>query len=302
MDKSAILTAITAAFRKEFQTGLESVKPDYTTVAMTIPSNTATNTYAWLGKFPQMREWVGSRQIEKMNKQAMSLDNKKFEATVGVARTDIEDDQVGMYRPMMAAMGESAAALPDTLVWGLLKKGKTTVGYDGQYFFDTDHPVYEKSDGTGQNMPHSNLTTGTDNDAPTFYVVDDTKTLKPLIFQNRTDPEFETKFDPSKSDRVFMEDEYLYGSRRRCNAGFGLWQLMHMAEKTELTRENLAAIIVKMQKIKADGGYVLNVKPSLLVVPPELEDKARELLEADKINGTTNTFKGRLKLHVCVHL
>lgn len=65
MDKSAILTAITAAFRKEFQTGLESVKPDYTAVAMTIPSNTATNTYAWLGKFPQMREWVGSRQIEK---------------------------------------------------------------------------------------------------------------------------------------------------------------------------------------------------------------------------------------------
>ncbi|HHO0666037.1 TPA: Mu-like prophage major head subunit gpT family protein [Neisseria meningitidis] len=302
MDKSAILTAITAAFRKEFQTGLESVKPDYTAVAMTIPSNTATNTYAWLGKFPQMREWVGSRQIEKMNKQAMSLDNKKFEATVGVARTDIEDDQVGMYRPMMAAMGESAAALPDTLVWGLLKKGKTTVGYDGQYFFDTDHPVYEKSDGTGQNTPHSNLTTGTDNDAPTFYVVDDTKTLKPLIFQNRTDSEFETKFDPSKSDRVFMEDEYLYGSRRRCNAGFGLWQLMRMAEKTALTRENLAAIIVKMQKIKADGGYVLNVKPSLLVVPPELEDKARELLEADKINGTTNTFKGRLKLHVCVHL
>lgn len=54
----------------------------------------------------------------------MSLENKKFEATVGVARTDIEDDQVGMYRPMMAAMGESAAALPDTLVWGLLKKGK----------------------------------------------------------------------------------------------------------------------------------------------------------------------------------
>ena len=146
------------------------------------------------------------------------------------------------------------AALPDTLVWGLLKKGKTTIGYDGQYFFDVDHPVFENHDGTGQNTPYSNLTTGTDNDAPTFYVVDDTKTLKPLIFQNRTETEFETKFDPSKSDRVFMEDEYLYGSRRRCNAGFGLWQLMHMAEKTALTRENLAKIIVQMQKTKADGG------------------------------------------------
>ena len=51
----------------------------------------------------------------------MSLENKKFEATVGVARTDIEDDQAGMYRPMMAAMGESAA-LPDTLVWGCSKR------------------------------------------------------------------------------------------------------------------------------------------------------------------------------------
>ena len=283
MDKAAILTALTAQFRKEFQNGLASVEPSFSAIAMTIPSSTATNTYAWLGKFPKMREWVGSRQIGKMAKQAMSLENKKFEATVGVERTDIEDDQVGMYRPMMQAMGESAATLADDLVWGLLPKGKTTLCYDGQNFFDSDHPVFANNDGTGANTPTSNITTGTDNDAPTWYVVDDTKTLKPLIFQERTAPEFETKFDPG-------------------NAGFGLWQLAHMAEKTALNRANLAKIIAQMMTIKADGGYVLNVKPSLLVVPPQLEDAARELLEADKINGTTNTFKGRLKLHVSVHL
>lgn len=143
---------------------------------------------------------------------------------------------------------------------------------------------------------------GTDEDAPAWYVMDDTKTLKPLVFQSRTEPEFETKFDPAKSDKVFMEDVYLYGSRRRCAAGFGLWQLAHMAEKTKLTKENLEAVIVKMLRLQANGGYKLDVKPSLLVVPPELEGTARELLEADKINGTTNTFKGRLKLHVSVHL
>lgn len=302
MDKSAILVALTAAFRKEFQDGLDAVSTTYKQVAMTIPSTTATNTYAWLGKFPKMREWVGQRQIKKMGNQAMSLANKKFEATVGVERTDIEDDQVGMYRPMMKAMGESAAELADELVWPLLPKGKSTVCYDGQYFFDTDHPVFANADGTGTNTPASNITTGTDNTAPTWYVIDDTKTLKPFIFQERTAAEFETKFDPSKSDKVFMEDIYLYGSRRRCNAGYGLWQLAHMAEKTALNRANLAKIVAKMQTIKSDGGYVLNVKPSLLVVPPELEDAARELLEADKINGTTNTFKGRLKLHVSVHL
>ncbi|WP_238373522.1 Mu-like prophage major head subunit gpT family protein, partial [Kingella kingae] len=26
---------------------------------------------------------------------------------------------------------------------------------------------------------------------------------------------------------VFMDDVYLYGARRRCNGGFGLWQLAH---------------------------------------------------------------------------
>lgn len=302
MDKAAILLALTTAFRKEFQNGLEAVKPSYTTVAMTVPSTTTINTYAWLGKFPKMREWVGQRQIKKMAKQAMSLANKKFESTVGVERTDIEDDQVGMYRPMMQAMGESAAALPDELVWGLLKNGKTTTCYDGQYFFDTDHPVFANADGTGANTPTANITVGTDTTVPTWYVIDDTKTLKPLIFQDRTAPEFETKFDPSKSDKVFMEDVYLYGVRRRCNAGFGLWQLAHCAEKTALNRANLAKIIAHMMTIKSDGGYMLDVKPSLLVVPPQLEDAARELLEADKINGTTNTFKGRLKLHVSVHL
>lgn len=77
MDKAAILVALTAAFRKEFQDGLDAVSTTYKQVAMTIPSTTATNTYAWLGKFPKMREWVGQRQIKKMGNQAMSLANKK---------------------------------------------------------------------------------------------------------------------------------------------------------------------------------------------------------------------------------
>ena len=44
MDKAAILTALTAQFRKEFQNGLASVEPSFSAIAMTIPSSTATNT------------------------------------------------------------------------------------------------------------------------------------------------------------------------------------------------------------------------------------------------------------------
>lgn len=302
MDKSAILTAINSQFAKEFQAGLESVKPSYTAIAMTVPSSTAINTYGWLGKFPKMREWVGQRQIERMSTEAMALANKKYEATVGVERTDIEDDQVGMYRPMMQAMGESAAALPDELVWGLLKQGKTSKCYDGKNFFAKDHPVNSKHDGSGKDTPTANMTTGEVADAPSWYLIDDTKVLKPLVFQSRTEPEFEPKFDPSKSDKAFIEDVYLYGSRRRCAAGFGLWQLAHLVEKEPLSRGAIEEAIAKMRRLEANGGYKLDIKPSLLVVPPELEGLARELVEADVVNGTTNTLKGHLKVLVSVHL
>lgn len=299
MNKTELLKALTAAFKAEFQRAFTGVEPTYSKIAMTVPSKTAMNTYAWLGAFPKFREWVGSRQVERMSKEAMAIENKLFEATVAVKRTEIEDDQVGIYKPMMAEMGQSAGELPDDLVWSLLPTGKATLCYDGQNFFDTDHPVYPKTDGTGVATTVANLTTGTDTTAPTWYVIDDTRSLKPIVYQTRTAAEFETKFDPSKSDRVFMEDEYLWGGRLRCAAGFGLWQLAHMVEKTPLTKASLSTVIAAMRTMDGNGGKRLGIRPTLLVVPTSLEDTARELLEADKINGTTNTYKGKVKLHVC---
>ena len=298
MNKTEILKALTAAFRKEFSDGLAFREPTFNKVAMTIPSTTAVNTYAWLSAFPRMKEWVGERTLKKLGKQAMSIENKLFESTVEVPRTDIEDDQVGIYRPIMKQAGVAAAELPDDLVWPLLPKGKETLCYDGQNFFDTDHAWYENADGTGAAKTMSNLTTGTDADAPNWYVIDDTNVMKPLVYQERVKPEFETKFDPSKSDKVFMEDVYLYGIRARGNAGFGLWQLAHMVEKTPLTKEALAKVVQAMKELKADGGYELKVRPTLLVVPPALEEAARVILEQTIQDGTTNIWAGRLKLHV----
>ncbi len=298
MDKTELLKALTAAFKAEFHRAFKGVEPTYKKVAMLVPSKTAINTYAWLGQFPKFREWVGKRQIQVMAKQAMAIENKKFEATVGVGREEIEDDQVGLYKPMMAEMGQSAAELPDDLVWSLLPQGKSIICYDGQPFFDAEHPTYEKVDGTGNMTPVSNLTTGTDNDAPTWYVIDDTRQLKPIVFQERTKAEFEAKFDPSKSDKVFMEDLYIWGGRVRCNAGFALWQLAHMVEKTALTKESLSSVITQMRKMDGNGGKRLGIKPTLLVVPAELEDEANKLVNADIIDGTTNTYKGKIKVHV----
>ncbi|PJG86211.1 Mu-like prophage major head subunit gpT family protein [Conservatibacter flavescens] len=296
--KSDVLNILDAQFRKEFLTGIGLIKPQYQEIAMTVSSNTKVNTYGFLGQFPKMREWVGERQIQKMQAQGMSIENKTYESTVSVPRTDIEDDQVGLFRPMVQQAGQSAAELPDDLVFSLLKEGKSTLCYDGQNFFDTEHPVYENVDGTGTVKQQKNITTGSTASAPVFYVFDTTNGIKPLIWQERTKPEIEAKFDPSKSDKVFMEDVYLWGVRARGAAGFGFWQLAHRVEQTEMTAENLMKVIAEMQSLKGDGGKLLNIRPNVIVVPPSLEFIARQICEGELINGTTNILKGRLKVVV----
>ncbi|MEE3701305.1 Mu-like prophage major head subunit gpT family protein [Mannheimia haemolytica] len=296
--KSELLKALDTAFRKEFSAGLKVLEPQWGTVAMKVSSSTATNTYAWLGQFPKMQEWVGDRQIKNMQAQGMTIENKLFESTVAVPRTAIEDDQVGLFTPMVKQAAQSAAELPDDLVFSLLKKGKTTLCYDGQNFFDTDHPVYQNVDGTGTSKTQSNITTGSASGKPAFYVLDDSQAIKPLIWQERTTPEIETKFDPSESDHVFMKDQYLWGVRSRGNAGFGFWQLIHRVEDSELNSETLEKVLTAMRTLKGDGDKQLNIRPTTLLVPPSLEFAARKLLEAELIDGTTNTLKGVLKVVV----
>ncbi|HHF5121607.1 Mu-like prophage major head subunit gpT family protein [Haemophilus influenzae] len=296
--KSEVLKAIETQFKKDFAAGLGLIKPQWDLIAMKVSSNTKVNTYGFLGQFPKMVEWVNKRQRKAMQAQGTSIENKLYESTVGIARTDIEDDQVGLFRPMVQQAAQSAAELPDDLVFGLLKAGKTTLCYDGQNYFDTDHPVFDNVDGTGSSKEQSNITTGTKTEAPTFYIFDTTNAIKPLIWQERTAPEIETKFDPSKSDTVFNEDIYEWGVRARGAAGFGFWQLAHCVEKTELTAENIMDVIAKMQSLKGDGGKLLNIRPNVILVPPALEFKARQICEGELINGTTNILKGRLKVIV----
>lgn len=296
--KSEVLKAIETQFKKDFAAGLGLIKPQWDLIAMKVSSNTKVNTYGFLGQFPKMVEWVNKRQRKAMQAQGTSIENKLYESTVVIPRTDIEDDQVGLFRPMVQQAAQSAAELPDDLVFGLLKAGKTTLCYDGQNYFDTDHPVFDNVDGTGSSKEQSNITTGTKTEAPTFYIFDTTNAIKPLIWQERTAPEIETKFDPSKSDTVFNEDIYEWGVRARGAAGFGFWQLAHRVEKTELNAENIMKVIAKMQSLKGDGGKLLNIRPNVILVPPALEFQARQICEGDIINGTTNILKGRLKVIV----
>lgn len=276
----ASLNALFVAFKAVFQKAQTGTPTDWQKIATVVPSSTRSNTYAWLGQFPAFREWVGDRVLKDMAAHGYTIDNKKYESSIVVSRTDIEDDQIGVYAPLIEEMGRASTAHPNELVFALLKAGLTTKCYDGQNFFDTDHPVYPNSDATGTAVSVSNIQDGT---GPAWYLLDVSRAIKPIIFQKRQDYDLKamTRVD---DESVFMRDEYRYGVDARVNAGFGFWQFAYCS-KAPLTVENYEAARAAMMDFKSDGGRPLGVVPGMLLVPPALEGKARSLLVKDANGG-----------------
>lgn len=287
------LTALFVAFKAAFAAGLGQAPSQYDRIATTVPSSTSAEEYGWLGAFPNMREWLGDRVVNGMATHGYTIRNKSFEMTVGVPRPAIEDDQYGIYSPMMSEMGRAAAAHPDQLVFSLLKNGPSTLCYDGQNFFDTDHPVIA-ADGsvTTQANWDNNSGSGT-----AWYLLDTSRALKPIIFQSRKKPNFVAKTGET-DDNVFDRNEYVYGVDSRCNVGFGFWQLAYGSRKT-LDETNLIAAFTAMSERLGDHGRPLGIKATKLVVPPSLEFAARKLVNATTLaNGADNVLKGLVEVEV----
>lgn len=263
---NALLAALRTQVRAEFQQAYDAMLAQsfYRTVAMIAPSNTASNTYDWLGDFPDLREWVGDRVIKDIKENAYQISNKLYEGTIGIQRTSIEDDTVGTLAARIRNMGQSAARHPEKLIASLIATGHSTLCYDGQFFFDTDHPVAANHDGTGAVTTASNVQAGA---GVPWYLLDCSSEMKPFIFQERTAPEFDSLEASTDSDTVFIRDQYLYGIRYRCNAGYGFWQKA-LRSQAALTGDNLDLAIAQMMGLKGDGGKPLGIMPTHLVVPP----------------------------------
>ena len=279
----ASISALFTGYKKQYQDAFNAHKPAWPRIATPVPSTTKSNTYGWLGEWPTFRKWVGDRQFKDLKAHSYTLANEKYESSVAVKRDDIEDDEIGVYAPMFAQMGKGASEFPDELLFGLLGKGFTSLSYDGQNYFDTDHPVYPNVDGKGVAKVVSNMQSGGANPKTAWYLLDTTHYLKPLIHQTRRAPDFKAMTDP-KDEQVFLKDEYRYGVDMRCKAGFGFWQ-MGYGSKAELTLDNYVAARTAMMAFEGDGGKKLNIRPNLLVVPPSLEDKALKIVKAAVLAG-----------------
>jgi phage major head subunit gpT-like protein len=290
------LQAAFLAYDTKFRSAYEKTPVQWDKIATLISSTTAEQIHAWVDRVPQLRKWVGERQINNIKARAQSLVNEKYEDTIGIDREKFEDDQYGIYSPAIEMLGEAARVWPDQLVVAALQAGDSSLCYDGQFFFDTDHPIdpsnpsagtqsnsfnlalnaanyqtvraammsYKGADGAplgvnpnllvvppalegtartilnadfiaapSNTATQSNVLKGTADvlvmprlagQDTTWYLMDTSRVIKPLIFQQRQAPEFAFLNRPD-DHAVVSTDTYLFGVRARGAGGYGLYWL-----------------------------------------------------------------------------
>lgn len=286
------LAAMFNGYNTHFNTGFDGAVTYYKKIAMVVPSTGRDEKYGWMNQIPGVREWIGPRVVKSLSVSDWTITNRKFEDTISVQRTDIEDDRYGVFAPFISEMGRAAAAHPDKLAFDLLATGFTAPCYDGQPFFDTDHPVGDGAEGPVASV--SNVQAGS---GAAWFLLDASRAIKPIVYQERIPAKF-TALNQDSDENVFLNDEYLYGVRARSNAGFGLWQLA-FGSKATLDATNYAAGRNAMMSVKGDGGRPLGVMPTTLIVPPSLEGAGRGLLNSELgSGGETNPWKGTAELIV----
>lgn len=268
----ANLSNLFTGYKSAFVKGFSGAPSTYEKIATVVPSASTDENYGWLGQFSRLREWVGDRHIRNLTAHSYSIVNRTFEDTVEVERTKIEDDRYGVYAPAIEDMGRAAALHPDELVYTLLGNGFATTCYDGQYFFDEEHPVGSEGDTPVAGV--SNMQAGS---GPAWFLLDTSRPLKPMIFQKRMGYDFQ-RVDQDSDQHVFMKDKFLYGLRARANAGYGFWQ-MAFGSKAPLTPANFELAVAAMGSLRSDVNRPLGIRPTHLVVPVALEGAARRLLK-----------------------
>jgi phage major head subunit gpT-like protein len=307
----ATLDAAFLKFDTIFQSAFGGVKPRWQDIASKLTSSTEEERHAWLKAIPELRQWVGERRINNLSANLQRIANQTWEDTVGIPRTKIEDDQLGVYEAQVVpALAEAAAKWPDRMVVDALVGGETALAHDGQAFFSASHPINpdDSSAGTQANLftggaarpltydnvsktrtslrlmkredgvpidlnparwtlivpaaletaalqianqeliapvgvfgagaagvVQQNMLKGTIDvvvlprldafDSTSWYLGDCSRSVKPLIFQERTSPEF-TYLNRPDDENVFKLDQLLMGVRVRGNAGYGPYYMI----------------------------------------------------------------------------
>ena len=284
----ANLVSLFTGFDVVFQRGFEKPPSYYEQIATVVRSTSRQSTHPWLGRTTRFREWLGERVIQALETHAYTIVNKNFEDTIAIDRNDIEDDVYGVYEPIIEQLGWDTKMHPDMLLFQMIKSAVTTpssvVGYDGQPFFSATHPVGLMGGSTTSVANVNSSGTGS-----WWFLIDAARAIRPFIFQLRREYAV-TKMDMMTDEGVFNRREFRYGVDGRANTGVGLWQLAYASNLDLSNPANYGAARAAMRAVTTDGGQPFGALSSrtgtCLLVPPALEEVARQLLNSEFMAGT----------------
>lgn len=120
-------------------------------------SDQAGETYVFLGQSPAFREWIGGRQAKGFSGNGITIFNKHYESTLEIRKTDARRDKTGQISARLGEWGQRGQTHWASLLSTAVINGATTVCYDGQYFFDTDHS--EGASGVQSNKIDADIST-----------------------------------------------------------------------------------------------------------------------------------------------
>lgn len=123
--------------------------------------------YGILGANPAMREWIGARKINTLNKKPYEIRNRAYESTIGVKEAELNRDKTDMLKARLSTFASDAGAGHwEDLLTALINANGTC--YDGQAFFSATHEWgdsgVQKNLVTATEIPSANVGTPT---APT---------------------------------------------------------------------------------------------------------------------------------------
>jgi phage major head subunit gpT-like protein len=276
--------ALFVTYKGVFQGAMAAFVGRWDKIATKVTSTSSVNVYGWLGQSASFRNWVGPRTINAIATFGYTIPNVTKEVTVEIKREDVEDDNVGIYMPLVTDLGQEAVRDIDELVYGALKVNGLC--FDGKTYFAADHPREFTLAGVPEadSPVFSNLVVadgGADAQGPAWYALCTARAIKPVIYQERKAAQFVSKTDLA-SENVFNNNTFVFGADKRDAVGYTLPQFAIKCT-APLDGETFEKVRAQLESMTGDAGKPLGLTLDTVVVPPGLRADGQRVLEA--MNG-----------------
>ena len=133
------------AVKTAWDGALKTVKESWRDWADGVNSDTETEYYNWTELLVTIREWIGDRVIGNIQGNEWSVKNRHYEGSFGLKVSDINDEKFGMLPRKTQELLAAARLHPENLLFDAVDGAFAGLCFDGQFFFDTDHPTLDQA-------------------------------------------------------------------------------------------------------------------------------------------------------------